>query len=85
MLQEVAQCEYLQKHQALPPVGAKLSIVLDGRLFAVDEAGTKVGALPTHLHYLAACLKAGVGYVGVVTSAAAAPVAVVAADFIAAN
>lgn len=82
-LQEVAQCDYLKKHGAPPAVQAQLSLILKGRIFAVDASGTTVGALPTSYNYLAACLNAGFGYVGVITASAAGPLPSVSADFIA--
>jgi hypothetical protein len=80
-LQEVAQCDYLKKHGAPPPVQTQLSLVLNGRIFAVDESGTTVGALPTSYNYLAACLNAGFKYVGVVSASKANPLPSVSADF----
>ena len=80
-LQEVAQCEYAQQHGAPPPVRTQLSLILKGRIFAVDASGTTVGALPTSHNYLAACLNAGFTYVGVVTAATAGSLPSVSADF----
>jgi hypothetical protein len=77
----VAQCDYYAQSIAVPAPGSELSIVLDGRMFAVDSNGTKVGALPTSLNYLASCLASGVRYVGVVTFSTVAPVPTVEADF----
>ena len=80
-LQEVAQCDYLRTHGASPPVQAQLSLILNGRIFAVDASGTTVGALPTSYNYLAACLTAGFNYVGVVTTSTSSPLPSVSADF----
>jgi hypothetical protein len=80
-LQEVAQCDYLKSHGAPPPVGSELRLALNGRVFAIDANGTTVGALPTSHNYLAACLKSGFEYVGVVTSSKAGPLPSVTADF----
>lgn len=80
-LQEVAQCDYLKVHGSLPPVRTQLSLVLKGRIFAVDPNGTTVGALPLSHNYLAACLKSGFSYVGVVTANSAGAVPTVTADF----
>lgn len=81
VLQEVAQCDFYSQTASVPSRGAVLGLMFDGRIFAIDERGTKVGALPTRFNYLAACLVDGIGYVGVVTSSATAPVPVVSADF----
>lgn len=83
VLEEVAQCDYYAHSQAVPARDSVLSIVLDGRIFAVDSNGTKVGALPTSFNYLATCLASGVRYVGVVKSSGVAPVPTVEADFVA--
>lgn len=83
VLEEVAQCDYYGQHTTVPPAGTELSIVLSKRVFAVDSNGTKVGALPTSLNYLAACLESGVRYVGVVKSSAATPIPTVEVDFVA--
>lgn len=80
-LQEVAQCDYFKQHGAAPPVQTRLSLILNGRIFAVDESGRTVGALPTSHNYLAACLKAGFHYVGVVTASSDGSVPTVSADF----
>lgn len=80
-LQEVAQCDYLKQYGAPPPVQTELRLILNGRIFAVDANGTTVGALPTSHNYLAACLKSGFNYVGVVTGSAAGSLPTVAADF----
>jgi hypothetical protein len=80
-LQEVAQCDYLKKHGAPPPVQSQLSLIVKGRIFAVDASGTTVGALPTSHNYLAACLKSGFEYVGLVTASKSSPLPSVTADF----
>jgi hypothetical protein len=82
LLQDVGNCDYYSQSNGVPAVGAQLSISFDGkRVFAVDMNGVKVGALPTSLNYLVACLASGVNYVGVVSSSAVAPVPTVEADF----
>lgn len=82
LLEEVAQCDYFMETGAVPANGRPLTIVFDKRIFAVDERGIKVGALPTSFNYLAACLRSGVTYTGVVKSSALAPVPTVEADFV---
>lgn len=81
ILEEVAQCDYYVQTKAVPLPGSVLSIVLGGRVFAVDSNGTKVGALPTSFNYLASCLASGTSYVGVVKSSMIAPVPTVEVDF----
>lgn len=83
ILEEVAQCDFYAKAKTVPAPGSRLSIVLSGRIFAVDSKGTKVGALPTSFNYLAACLEDGFRYVGVVKSSATSPIPSVEADFVA--
>ncbi len=83
ILEEVAQCDYYATRKTVPSPGSQLSIVLKGRLFAVDSNGTYIGALPTSFNYLAACLANGITYVGVVKSSTDSPVPSVEADFVA--
>jgi hypothetical protein len=83
VLEEVAQCDFYAQNQATPATGTELMIVLNGRLFAVDPNGVRVGALPTRFNYLAACLASGIQYRGVVTASAATPVPTVSGDFVA--
>jgi hypothetical protein len=83
ILEEVAQCDYYGKSKTVPARGSRLSIVLDGRIFAVDSNGIKVGALPTSFNYLAACLANGFKYVGIVKASTVSPMPSVEADFVA--
>lgn len=83
VLEEVAQCDFYTQHQAPPAPGTELAIILNGRLFAVDSNGSRIGALPTRFNYLAACLASGIQYRGVVTASAATPVPTVSGDFLA--
>jgi hypothetical protein len=83
ILEEVSQCDYYAKSKTVPLPGSQLSIVLNGRIFAVDSNGTKVGALPTSFNYLAACLASGIMYVGIVKSSTVSPMPSVEADFVA--
>lgn len=80
-LEEVEQCEYFPANNDVPPAGTQLSIEQRGRLFAVDESGHSVGALPTRFNYLADCIAAGFIYEGRVASSATAPMASVSVDF----
>lgn len=82
VLQEVAQCTYYAQNTTVPGPGTVLTLTLATRVFAVDATGATVGALPTSLNYLAACLADGVTYVGVVKASASVPVPTVEADFV---
>jgi hypothetical protein len=82
LLDDVGNSDFFSKFNNVPAVGDQLSILFDGkRVFAIDENGVKVGALPTSFNYLVACLEDGVTYVGVVSTSAVSPVPTVAADF----
>ncbi|SDI90173.1 hypothetical protein SAMN05216466_1452 [Paraburkholderia phenazinium] len=82
LLQDVGNSDYHARFNTVPAVGAELGIIFDGRrVFAVDVNGVKVGALPTSLNYLVACLASNVNYIGVVSSSALAPVPTVEGDF----
>lgn len=80
-LEEVAQCDYLTLTGSLPPKGASLILVLQGRLFARTANGYNVGALPTSFNYLAACMESGVKYAGVIRVSSNVPVPSVTVDF----
>lgn len=81
-LEEVSQCDYFANNGALPAPQTPLSIVLDGRLFAQDANGVRVGALPTKFNYLAACIADGNTYIGAVKATRAAPHPSITADFV---
>ncbi|WP_269933494.1 hypothetical protein [Aminobacter sp. HY435] len=80
-LEEVEQCDFFVTNNTVPAADTVLSIVLEGRIFAVTENGTKVGALPTRFNYLAGCLKDGITYAGIVTESGLKPFSFVAVDF----
>lgn len=81
-LEDVAQCDYYTQNDGVPPVGTVVNVVHDGRIFVVDAAsGLKVGALPTAFNYLAACIRSGVNYTGVVSYSANTSVPTVTVDF----
>lgn len=82
LLEDVGSCDFYSEFTAVPDVGEPLAILFDKkRVFAINEDGVKIGALPTSYNYLVACLEAGVTYVGVVNSSDASPVPTVVADF----
>lgn len=80
-LEEVAQCDFFVSNGAVPSTSTVLSLVFERRIFAVTESGIQVGALPTQFNYLAACLRDGVSYVGIVTDSNLQPFPFVTADF----
>ena len=81
-LEDVGNSDLYLKNNSVPNPGDQLTISFSGqRLFAVDNQGLKVGALPTKYNYLRACLEAGYGYVGIVSHSATSPVPAVSADF----
>ncbi|PDT09624.1 hypothetical protein CO655_17475 [Rhizobium sp. M1] len=81
MLEEVSQCDFYTVNRAVPPVGTEVLLAHDRRLFAVMPDGTKIGALPTAYNYLAACMRDGNTYVGVVSRSGLLPIPFVAVDF----
>ncbi|SIT59048.1 conserved hypothetical protein [Mesorhizobium prunaredense] len=80
-LEEIELCDYFITHSTVPPVGTELVILHQKRLFAATPQGVKVGALPTSFNYLAACMKDGIAYIGVMTASGMLPVARISADF----
>lgn len=82
ILEDVEHSDYYKKSRKVPPVGTKLRVAVRKRLVAETEAGESVGNLPTKLNYLAACIKEGWSYRGLVTkSGQTGVVARVSADF----
>ncbi|WP_417788701.1 hypothetical protein [Terasakiella pusilla] len=81
-LEDVAQSTYFTKNGSVPTSTSQLTVILKGRLMAVDNVtGETVGALPTSYNYLAGCMDEGHSYVGVVISSTNTPVPSVVADF----
>ncbi len=83
VLEEVAQCDFFIQNRIVPAARTELTIVHDGRLFAEDANGLRIGALPTRFNYLAACIVNGFQYRGVVTNSATSPMPTVSGDFVA--
>lgn len=81
VLEEVAQCQYYSTRRTVPSPGSAMSLLFRGRIFAVDNTGVVVGALPTRYNYLAACIRNGFHYSGIVSVSQNSPVPSVAADF----
>jgi hypothetical protein len=85
VLEDVEHSDYYVKNGAVPPVGTELTIVARKRIIAVTKGGESVGNLPTSFNYLAASLKDGWTYFGVIRNATnPPPIANIAADFVAA-
>lgn len=82
-LEDIGQYDLFSTTGNVPAPGTKLTLILSGRIVAVDQNGTSVGALPTKLNYLAGCIRNGFQYVGVVQHSAAKPVPRVDVDFLA--
>lgn len=83
VLEEVGNSQYYSNNRDVPAVGVSLRVMFDGqRVFAVDDHGVKVGALPTNFNYLVACLNSNTSYVGIVEASDRAPVPTVSADFV---
>lgn len=81
-LEDVEHSDYYHAHGQPPPSGTGLEVRLVKRLVAVTSDGQSVGNLPTGLNYLAACMKDGWRYTGlVVDSGNGPPTATVTADF----
>ncbi|WP_323949955.1 hypothetical protein [Aeromonas caviae] len=82
LLEEVGNSDYYSKFHKVPSVGEQVKIIFNkNRLFAVDINGIEIGALPTYLNYLFACMNDGVNYIGLVSHSAATPVPTVTTDF----
>lgn len=81
-LEDIEQSDFYRAHGAPPPSGEALEVTLTKRLVAVTASGQSTGNLPTAFNYLAACMKAGWRYTGLVTgSGNGPPTATVTADF----
>lgn len=80
-LEEVAQCDFFTNTGTVPAVNTELTLIHDVRIFAVTAEGVRVGALPTAYSYLAACMRDGNDYVGIITASTLSPFPRVAADF----
>src|SRR5271169_2555304 len=80
--EDVEQSDYYRAHGTIPPVGTEVRVAQRKRLVAETADGESIGNLPTSHNYLAACMKEGWTYLGVVQSAASGrPVATVSVDF----
>nr|WP_320167113.1 hypothetical protein [uncultured Methylophaga sp.] len=80
-LEEVGNSAFYTKHGNVPSPGTALIVVHNGRLFAQDEHGDFVGALPTSYNYIAGCIKTGHKYIGIVAASSDTPFPHIHADF----
>lgn len=80
-LEDVEEYDFYLTTNNVPVVGSQISLVHENRIIAVDHDGKAVGALPTKFNYLAACIKDGFKYTGVVTASTSKPTPQVNADF----
>lgn len=81
-LEDVEHNDFFKAHGGVPNVGTELRVAHKKRIVAVTTSGEVVGNLPISMNYLAACLKDGYTYTGVVrASSAGTTVAIVSADF----
>ena len=84
LLEDVGNCDFYSQFGSVPSPNTQLGIIFDGRrVFAIDNNGVKIGALPTQYNYLVACMEDAVTYVGVVSASASSPVPTIEADFVA--
>ncbi len=81
-LEDVGQYDLYTSTGGVPAIQTQLTLIFSGRLIAVDPSGTSVGALPTRLNYLAACLRDGFQYVGIVQNSASGTSPTVDVDFV---
>jgi hypothetical protein len=65
-LEDAEHSDYYHSHSEPPPEGTAVFVAHKKRVVAITSDGESVGSLPTSFNYLAACLKDGWEYVGVV-------------------
>lgn len=82
-LEDVGLYSYFSTTSTVPAIGTALTLVFRTRVLALDAAGAEVGALPTRFNYLAACMRDGISYAGVVTNSGILPAPQVDLDFVA--
>lgn len=73
LLEEVANCEYFEKHESVPKAGTQVQVrkkLVHGRV-AVETTvnGEVVGYVPTKFNYLRSCMTDGWQYPGKVAEA----------------
>jgi hypothetical protein len=73
-LEDVERCDFFINHSRLPDVGTPIQVSLAIRLTVITNEGETIGFLPTQYNYLAACIKAGRNYQGVVASSSLRPI-----------
>lgn len=70
-LEEVARCEYYQKHSDVPRVSTVVrvrNVLVKHRIGVENKDGELLGYLPTEYNYLVGCMEAGYSYAGLVKS-----------------
>ncbi len=80
-LEDIEQYQLFSTSRTVPASGTFLSLTIATRIVAVDQAGVTVGALPTRFNYIAACIRSGIQYAGVVQRSSTSPNARVDVDF----
>lgn len=71
-LEEVARCEYYQKHKDVPRLGSRVNVrkaLVSQRIGVENNKGELLGYLPTAYNYLVGCMEQGYSYTGLVKSA----------------
>jgi len=71
-LEEIAGCEYYQKHSDVPRLSTRVRVrqtLVEHRIGVENNKGELLGYLPTEYNYLLGCMEAGFSYVGLVKSA----------------
>lgn len=76
VLEDVARCEYFAAHNAVVekdlPVRVRKQL-FERRIALENDSGEIIGLLPTKYNYVAACMKDGYSYSGVVTASSTNP------------
>jgi hypothetical protein len=70
-LEEIARCEYYQKHSDVPRMSTHVRVrqtLVEHRIGVETDKGELLGYLPTEYNYLLGCMEAGVSYVGLIKS-----------------
>ncbi len=80
-LEDIEQYGYFSTNGTVPPVSTPITVEQRKRLVALDSNGVELGALPTSMNFLAACIGDGFTYSGVVSASAASPTSRIKIDF----
>ena len=82
-LEDVAQHQFYNTNNIVPAKGTEVVIQLNKRLVAAIPNSLTIGSIPTSHNYIAACLKEGFQYKGVVLTSSNTPTPRIVVDFIA--